>query len=174
MQYCCLCLWIFICVFTAPAFCCCCFQFSSVQLLSRVWLFATPRIAARQASLSITNSQSSLKLTSIESLMPSSHLILGHPLFLLPSIPPSIRVFSSHLFAWGGQSTGVSALASLLLLKRHTEKSTNPKCSVQELFNPVSWTHPYRLHTGQETKWHQHPRPPLPARFLSAAFLSRD
>ena len=70
--------------------------FSSVQSLSRVWLFATPWIAARQASLSITNSRSSLKLTSIESVMPSSHLILCRPLLLLPSIPPSIRVFSNE------------------------------------------------------------------------------
>ena len=71
-------------------------QFSSVQLLSRVRLFATPWIAARQASLSITISQSSLKLTSIESVMPSSHLMLCHPLLLLPPIPPSIRVFFSE------------------------------------------------------------------------------
>ena len=69
--------------------------FSSVQLLSRVRLFATPWITARQASLSITNSQSSLKLMSIESVMPSSHLILCCPLLLLPPIPPSIRVFSN-------------------------------------------------------------------------------
>ena len=71
-------------------------QFSSVQSLSRVRLFATPWIAARQASLSITISRSSLKLTSIESVMPSSHLILCHPLLLLPPIPPSIRVFSNE------------------------------------------------------------------------------
>ena len=71
-------------------------QFSSVQSLSRVWLFATPWIAARQASLSITNSQSSLRLTSIESVMPSSYLILCRPLLFLPSIPPSIRVFSNE------------------------------------------------------------------------------
>ena len=71
-------------------------QFSSVQSLSRVRLFATPWIAARQASLSITISWSSLRLTSIESLMPSSHLILCHPLLLLPPIPPSIRVFSNE------------------------------------------------------------------------------
>ena len=71
-------------------------QFSSVQLLSRVWLFATPWIAARQASLSVTNSRSSLKLISIESVMPSSHLILCLPLILLPPIPPSIRVFSNE------------------------------------------------------------------------------
>jgi len=64
--------------------------------LSRVGLFATPWIAARQASLSITNSWSSLRLTSIESVMPSSHLILCRPLLLLPPIPPSIRVFSNE------------------------------------------------------------------------------
>ena len=89
--------------------------FSSVQLLSRVRLFATPWITARQASRSITNSWSLLRLTSIESVMPSSHLILCRSLLLLPPIPPSIRVFfMSQLFAWGGQSTGVSALASYL------------------------------------------------------------
>ena len=71
-------------------------RFSSVQSLSRVRLFATPWIAARQASLSTTNSQSSLKLTSIESVMPSSHLILCRPLLLLSLIPPSIRVFSNE------------------------------------------------------------------------------
>ena len=71
-------------------------QFSSVHSLSHVRLFATPWIGARQASLSITNSRSSLRLTSIESVMPSSLLILGRPLLLLPSIPPSIRVFSNE------------------------------------------------------------------------------
>ena len=71
-------------------------QFSSVQLLSHVRLFVTPWISARQASLSITNSQSSLRLTSIESVMPSSRLILGRPLLLLPPIPPSIRVLSNE------------------------------------------------------------------------------
>ena len=71
-------------------------EFSSVQSLSCVWLFATPWIAARQASLSITNSWSSLKFTSIESVMPSSHLIFCHPLLLLRPIPPSIRVFSNE------------------------------------------------------------------------------
>ena len=71
-------------------------QFSSVQSLNPVWLFATPWIAAHQASLSIINSQSLLKLMSIESLIPSSHLILCHPLLLLPPIPPSIRVFSNE------------------------------------------------------------------------------
>ena len=75
---------------------CGCSLICSVQSLSRVWLFATPWIAARQASLSITNPQSSLRLTSIESVMPSSHLILCHPLLLLPTIPPSITIFSNE------------------------------------------------------------------------------
>ena len=69
---------------------------SPVQSLSSVRLFVTPWITARQASLSITNSQSSLRLMSIESVMPSRHLILCHPLLLLPPITPSIRVFSNE------------------------------------------------------------------------------
>ena len=101
-------------------------QFSSVA--QSVWLFATPWIAAHQASLSITNSQSLPKLTSIKSVMPSSHLILCRPLLLLPSISPSIKVFSmSQLFAWGGQSTGVSASASVLPM--HTQDRS-----------PLEWT----------------------------------
>ena len=81
------------------------FQFSSVQSLRRVWLFATPWITARQASLSITTSWSSPKLMCIDSVMPSSHLTLCRPLLLLPPIPPSIRVFSNEsTLAWGGQS----------------------------------------------------------------------
>ena len=71
-------------------------QCSSVQLLSHVQLFVTPWITAHKASLSITNSQSPPKPMSIESVMPSSHLILCHPLLFLPPIPPSIRVFSSE------------------------------------------------------------------------------
>ena len=71
-------------------------QFSSVQSLNRVRLFATPWIAACQASLSITNSRSSLRLTFIESVMSSGHLILCRPLLLLPPIPPSIGVFSNE------------------------------------------------------------------------------
>ena len=79
-------------------------QIRSDQSLSCVRLFATPWIAARQASLSITNSWSSLRVTSIESVMPSSHLILCRPLLLLPPIPTSFRVFSmSQFFAWGSQ-----------------------------------------------------------------------
>ena len=91
---------------------------SSVQSLSCVRLFVTPWISARQASLSITNSRSSLRLTSIESVMPSSRLILCRPLLLLPLILPASESFPmSQLFTWGGQSTGVSALASFLSKK---------------------------------------------------------
>ena len=75
-------------------------QFSSFQSLSHVQLFETPWTAARQASLSITNSQSLLKLMSTESVMPSNHLILCHPLLFLPSIFPSIRVFSKEPTHW--------------------------------------------------------------------------
>ena len=87
-------------------------QFSSIQSLSRVWLFATHWIAACQVSLSITISRSSLRLTSIESVMLSNRLILCWPL-LLSSIFPSIRVFSNKSVASGGQSIGVSASASV-------------------------------------------------------------
>ena len=74
----------------------CLYMYISDQSLSCVQLFATPWIAAHQASLSITNSRSSLRLTSIESVMPSRHLILCRPLLLLPPVPPSIRVFSNE------------------------------------------------------------------------------
>ena len=87
----------------------------SVQSLSRVRLFATSWTAARQVSLSITNSRSLPKLMSIESVMPSNHLILCRHLLLLLSIFSSIRVFSNEsALCWGGQSTGVSASASVL------------------------------------------------------------
>ena len=90
-------------------------QFSSAQLLSRVWLFVTPWTAARQASLSITNSWSSPKLMSIKSVMPSNHLILCRPLLLLPQSFSASGSFQMHqLFASGGQSIGVSASASVL------------------------------------------------------------
>ena len=90
-------------------------RFGSVQLLSHVWLSATPWITARQASLSITNSQSSLKLTSIKLVMPSSHLILCWPFSSCPqSLPASESFPMSQLFTWAGQSTGVSASASVL------------------------------------------------------------
>ena len=104
------------------------YLFSSVQSLSRVRLFVTPWTAAHQASLSITNSQSLLKLMSIESVMPSNHLILCHPLLFLPSIFPSIRVFSmSQSFASGGQSIGVSASTSVLAMNTQD-------------WSPLGWT----------------------------------
>ena len=92
---------------------------SSVQSLSHVQLFATPWIAACQASLSINNSRNSLRLVSIKSVMPSSHLILCHPLLLLPSVCPSRKdpdgsFPMSQLVASGGQSIGVSTSASVL------------------------------------------------------------
>ena len=90
-------------------------QFTSVQLLSCVRLFATPWTTAHWASLSITNSWSSLKLMSIKSVMPSSHLMLCRPLLLLLPIPPRSEPFPmSQHFTWGGQSIGVSASASVL------------------------------------------------------------
>ena len=90
-------------------------QFSSVQWLSRVWLFATPWTAARQASLSITNSKSLLKLMSIESVMPSNISSSVIPFYLhLKSYPASVSFQMSQLFTWGGQSIGVSASASVL------------------------------------------------------------
>ena len=101
---------------------------SSVQSLSRVRLFATPWITARQASLSITNSQSLLKLMSIESVMPSNNLILCRPLLLrLQSFPTSGSFQMSQLFASGGQSTGVSALTSVLPM------------NIQD-WSPLGWT----------------------------------
>ena len=90
-------------------------QFSSVQLFNCVQLFATPWTAAHQASLSITNSWSLLKLMSIESVIPSNHLILCRPLLLPPSIFPASGSFPmSQFFASGGQSTGIPASASVL------------------------------------------------------------
>ena len=86
-----------------------------IQLLSPVQLFATPRTAAHQNSLSFTTSQSLLKLLSIELMMLSNHLILSCPLLLLPSVFPSIRVFSNEFFTSGGQRIGASASASSLM-----------------------------------------------------------
>ena len=147
-------------------------QFSSVQLLSHVRLFATPRIVARQASLSITNSRSSPRLTSIESVMPSSHLILCHPLLLLPPIPPSITVFSnestlrvrwpkywsfsfsiipskehpglvSFRMDWVDLLAGQGTLKSLL--QDHSSKASILQCSA---FFTVQLSHPY-MTTGK-------------------------
>ena len=93
-------------------------QFSSFRLLSHVRLFATPWIAARQPSLSITSSQSSLKLMSIESVMPSCHPAISSPVVPFSSCPQSLPASESfpmsQLVAWGGQSIGLSALASVL------------------------------------------------------------
>ena len=139
-------------------------QFSSVQSLRRVRLFATPWIAARQASLSITNSRSLLKLMPIESVMPSSHLILCRPLLLLPPIPPSIRVFSNEsalLMRWpkdwsfnispsnehpGLISFGMDWLDLLAvqgtlksLLQHHSSKASIFRCSA---FFTVQLSHP--------------------------------
>ena len=103
-------------------------SFSSVQSLSHVRLFATPWTAAHQASLSITNSWSLLKLMSIESVLPSNHLIFCHPLLLLPSVFPSIRVFSNELtlrIRW--LEIGVSASSSVLPM------------NIQDWF-PLGWT----------------------------------
>ena len=109
---------------------------SSVQSLSRVWLFVTPWTTARQASLSIINSQSPPKPMSIELMMPSSHLILCRSLLLLPSNFPNIRVFSqmSQLFASGGQSIGV--LASTSVLPMNTQD-----------WSPLGWTGWISLHS---------------------------
>ena len=103
-------------------------QFSSVQSLSRVWLFANPWTAAHQASLSITNSQSLPKLVSTESVMPSNHLLLCRPFSSCPqSFPASGSFPMSQLFASGGQSIGASTLASVL-----------PK-NTQD-WSPLGWT----------------------------------
>ena len=147
--------------------------YSSVQLLSRVRLFATLCITARQASLSITNSWSSPKLMCIESVMPSSHLILCHPFVLLPPIPSSIRVFSKEstlLMRWSkflSFSLSIStsnehpglvsfrmdwldllAVQGTLksLLQHHSSKASILRCSV---FFTFQLSHPY-MNTGKK------------------------
>ena len=157
----------------------CCLPFSSVQSLSHVWLFVTPWITARQVSLSITNSWRSPKLMCIESVMPSSHLILCHPLLLLPSIFPSIRVVSnestlrirwpkywsfslsirpsnehpglvSFRMNWLDLLAGQGTLKSLL--QHHSSKASIPQRSA---FITVQLLHPY-MTTGKTialTRW---------------------
>ena len=134
-------------------------QFSSVQSLSHVWLFVTLWTAACQASLSITNYRSLLKLMSIESMMPSNHLILCRPLLLPPSIFPSLRSFPMSQFcASGGQSFSISAsneysglisfrihLFDLLavqgtlksLLQHHSSKGSILQCSAFFFFSYI-------------------------------------
>ena len=141
--------------------------FSSVQSLSRVPLFASPWTAAHQASLSITNSQSSLRLMSIESVMPSSHFILRRPILLLPLVPPSIRVFSNEstlhirwpkywsfsfgiipskehpgLISFRMDWLDLLAVQGTLksLLQHHTSKASVLRCSA---FFIVQLSHPY-------------------------------
>ena len=152
------------------------YQFSSVQSLSLVWLFATPWTVARQASLSITNSRSSLKLMSIELVMPSNHLILSHPLLLSPSIFPSIWVFSNESVLWIrwpkdwsfsfsiSPSNEYSGLISFRmdwfhlpavqgtlksLLQQHSSKAAILQCSA---FFIVQLSHPY-MTTGKTIAW---------------------
>ena len=141
-----------------------CVQFSLAQALSRVWLFVTPWTAACQVSLTITNSQSLLKLMSIQSVMPSNHLILCHPLLLLPSFPASGSFPMTRFFASDGQRIGASALASVLpmniqgwfsldlisntlksLLQHHNLKASILQCSA---FCMVQPSHPY-MTTGK-------------------------
>ena len=151
----------------------------SVSQFSRVWLFETPWIAAHQASLSITNSQSLLKPMSIELVMPSNHLILCHPLLLLPPIPPSIKVFSnestlcmrwpkywsfSFSFSSSNEHPGlisfrmdwldILAVQGILksLLQQHSSKASIFQCSA---FFTVQLSHPY-MTTGKTialTRW---------------------
>ena len=101
-------------------------MFSSVQLLSHVWLFATPRTAAHQASLSITNCRTLPKPMSIEPVMPSNHLILCRPLLLLPSIFPSIRVFSNE------SALDESLLRSLLIKVKEESEKVGLKLNIQK------------------------------------------
>ena len=150
-------------------------MFDSVQSLSCVRLFTTSWTAASQASLSITNSRSSLKLMSIESVMPSSHLILCHPLFLLPPIPPSIKVFSNEstlrmrwsfsfsispskehpgLIAFRMHWLDLLAVQGTLksLLQHHSSKALILQCSA---FFTVQLSHPH-VTTGKTialTRW---------------------
>ena len=152
---------------------------SSVQSLSCVWLFATPWTAECQASLSITNSRSLLKLMSIGSVTPFNHLILCHPLLLQPSIFPSIRVFSNEPvlcirqpkywsfsfnislsneysglipLGWTGWISLQSKGLNMSLLQHHSSKATILKCSA---FFIIQFSHPY-MTTGKTialTRW---------------------
>ena len=171
----------FLCILSSWSWCCCIFLvavWTVVQLLSRVQLFVTPWTAARQASLFFTISQSLLKLMSIESVMPSNHLILCHSLLLLLSIFPSIRVFSNELsfpIRWAkywnfsfsiSPSNEYSGLTSFRtdcfdllavqgtlksLLQHHSSKASNLWCSA---FFMVQLSHLY-MTTGKQTRGNQ-------------------
>ena len=142
-------------------------QFSSVQSLSHVWLFATAWTTAHQASLSITNSRSPPKPMTIVSVMPSSHLILCCPLLLLPpSLPASGSFPVSQLFTSGGQSIGVSASSGLLV---------NPQD-----WSPLGWTGWVSLQKISQTLHFQnyfffscqnHHQPGLPTQLFDAVYL---
>ena len=131
--------------YSLPLIFICCLEISvsSVQLLSHFQLFATPRTAVCQVSLSITNSQSLLKLMSIESVMPSNHLILCRPLLLLPSLSASGSFPMSQFFASGGQTIGDSAPTSVLPM------------NIQDCF-PLGWTGWISLHTRDFQESLQH------------------
>ena len=131
--------------------------FVFVQLLSHVWLFATPWTAACQVSLSFTMSWSLLKFMSIKSVMPSNHLILCRPLLLLPSVlPPPWPLPVSHLFASGGQSIGASASASIFPV--NIQKMVN---SVKTCLSPCKmtegspWDLPIKSHYWLGCRWLQ-------------------
>ena len=117
-------------------------QFSSVWLLSRVRLLATPWNAARQASLSITNSRSLPKLMSIESVMPSNHLVLCHPLLLLPSIFPSIRVFSNESALLIIQKAKIMASGPIWLYKVKNPAAPGKEVNSQLLSDVVAASFP--------------------------------
>ena len=137
-------------------------QFSSVQSLSHVRLFATPWIAARQASLSITNSRSSLRLKSIESVMPSSHLSLCRPLLLLPPIHPSIRVFSNEL-AFHISSVKLSSVAQSCLTLCDPMHLSMPGLPVHHQLLEFTQTHVHRVSDAiQPSQPLSSPSPPAP------------
>ena len=124
-------------------------QIRSDQLLSRVRLFVTPWIPARQASLSITNSRRSLRLTSIESVMPSSHLILCRPLLLLPPVPPSIRVFSNESTL---RMRWPKYWSMLLAKNRNTDQWNRIECPK---INPHNYGQPIYNKGGNNIQWRE-------------------
>ena len=165
-------------------------SFSSVQSFSCVWLFATPWTAARQAFLSFTNTQSLLKLMSIESVMPSNHLILCHPLLLPPSIFPSIRVFSSESvlrirwpnywsfnFNW---STGNNGLRNKINIYKHLSFSPLFSCLLVlslpwPTFLPCRQRSPFLLQeSAQESFWGRltSKKTPMSPTYLSSGLIA--